>query len=120
MAIITNLKNLKKMKKLILVASLAIATSTVAFAQEKKPVAIKYYSTEIMDEIKATPEQRKQVEELVANYAVKYKEVKANTSLSAEEAKAESDKLTSARAKEYWKILNPEQTKYLKDKAKGN
>lgn len=108
------------MKKILL--TLAVAFSLSAFSvdgyAQKKP--IQYYSTTVMDEINATDAQRKAVKELVAKYDVHFKEVKANSSLSADDAKAEIRKITSQRAAEYWKILTPEQTKYLKDKAKGN
>lgn len=109
------------MKKIFLTIAIAFCLSAVTaegYAQNK-PV-IKYYSTEVMEEINATEEQKTAVKELVAKYDVLFKELKANSSLSQEDAKAERTKLTSARSKEYWKILNPEQTKYLRDKAKGN
>jgi len=107
---------MKKVFFTIAVAFCLSAFSTEGFAQQR----INYYSTEVMDEINATEEQRTAVKELVAKYDVLFKELKSNTSLSKEEAVAEKRRLTGERAKLYWKILNPEQTKYLKDKAKAN
>lgn len=108
------------MKKLIFIALLAVVGSTVAFAQEKKPVTINYYANAVMDEINATDAQRSAVKELVVKYKNLFKEVDNNKALSEEEATAEKKRLIGERAKEYWKILNPEQTKYLKNKVKGN
>lgn len=105
------------MKKLIFIALLVIAGYSTSYSQNKP---IKYYSTEVMDEINATQEQRTAVKKLVAKYDILFKEVKANSSLTAEESKAETRKLIGERSREYWKILNLEQTKYLRDKAKGN
>lgn len=107
----------KTLLTIIAAFSFCALLSIEVSAQQK---AIKYYSTEVMDEINATPEQREAVKELVAKYKTLFNEVKSNSSLTAEEAKTETRRLTGERAKEYWKILNPEQTKYLKDKAKGN
>lgn len=109
------------MKKVLLTVAVAFSLSAFTvegYAQNSQP--IKYYSTEVMDEINASETQRAAVKELVAKYNVLLKEVKSNNSLTAEESKAETRRLTSERAKEYWKILNPEQTKYLKEKKKGN
>ncbi len=106
------------MKKLIFIAILVIAGYSASYSQNK-PV-IKYYSTEIMDEINATETQREAVKDLVAKYDVLFKELKVNKSTSKEEYETERKRLIGERAKEYWKILTPAQTKYLKDKAKSN
>ncbi len=106
------------MKKILL--TLAVAFSLSALTLESNAQAIPYYSTETMDEINATPEQRIAVKELADKANVLFKELKANKSLSKEEAIAEKRKITSARAAAYWKLLTPEQTKYLREKAKAN
>ena len=109
------------MKKKLLTVAVAFSLSVLAmegYAQTSKPIM--YYSTEIMDEINATEAQRTAVKELVAKYQPLFNKVKSNSSLTAEEAKAETRRITGERAKEYWQILTPEQIKYLKDKAKTN
>lgn len=78
---------------------------------------IKPFSKETLDEIKATPEQRKQVEELVKEFRLKMNELRANNSLNDEERKAEWKRLSNYRQDRYWKeILTPEQAKYLREK----
>ncbi|NGF57744.1 hypothetical protein G5B00_14590 [Parapedobacter sp. SGR-10] len=92
--------------------------SSKSFAQEKqKP--LKYYSTELFDEINATEEQRTALTALETEYKAKLAEVKANKSLSKEEAKEERSKLTKERSKKYYKILTPEQGKAVRAKAKA-
>ncbi len=105
------------MKKVMLMVALVFGL--VVLSAESYGQAIKYYSTEVMDEINATDEQRAAVKELVARYDAQFKALKADKSLSKEDSEAQRKKLIGDRAKEYWKILNPEQTKYLKDKAKA-
>lgn len=108
------------MKKILLTLAVAFSLSALTFEGHAQTKAIPYYSTEIMDEINATPEQRAAVKELSDKSNVLFKELKANKSLSKEEAIAEKRKITSERAAAYWKILTPEQTKYLREKAKAN
>lgn len=107
------------MKKVFFTVVLGVclsAFSTQGHAQQR----VNYYSPETMEEIKATEVQKTAVKELVAKYDVLFKDLKANKTLSETEAAAEKKRLTSERAKAYWKILTPEQSKYLRDKAKGN
>lgn len=102
------------MKRVILTAVFALSLFAISLhstAQEKR---FNYFSTEAMDEVNATDEQRAAVKELSVRYNAKFKEIRANKSLSKEEAEAERKKVMSERAKEYWGIMTPEQAKYLK------
>lgn len=101
------------MKKVILTASLVLGLFLISLQSQAQ---IKYYSPEVMDEINATDEQRAAVKELSDRYDAQFKALKKDKSLSKDEAEAQRKKLTSERSREYWKILNPEQTKYLRDK----
>ncbi|WP_017260059.1 hypothetical protein [Pedobacter arcticus] len=108
------------MKKILLTLAVAFSLSALTVEGYSQTKAIPYYSTQTMDEINATPEQRAAVKTLVSEFKDRVSEVKAKSGLSKEEMDLEVRKLTSERAKQYWKLLTPEQTKYLKDKAKSN
>lgn len=103
---------INKMKKIFLTMAITVGLFIAANAQDIKP-----FSKETLDEIKATPEQRKQVEEIVREFRQKMGELKNNHSLNEEERKAEWKKLSQHRQDRYWnEILTPEQAKYLKEK----
>lgn len=106
------------MKKVLFTIATVVGLSIVGYAQEQKVAGIKYYTPEVLDEIKATPEQKQKVAELVANYNASVKAIKKNNALSEEEQKAALRQASLDRGNAYWKVLTPEQTKYLKDKKK--
>lgn len=104
--------NIINMKKTLLTMAMMLGLLIVTQAQDVKP-----FSKETLDEIKATPEQRKQVAEIVKEFRQKMDELRSNTSLNDEERKAEWKKLSKHRQDRYWnEILTPEQAKYLKEK----
>lgn len=102
------------MKKSLLTMVMALGLLTMANAQDVKP-----YSDETLAEIKATPEQIKQVKDLTKEFRKKLVEIQNSTTLNEEEKKQAWIKLRDYRLSRYWnEILTPEQSKYLKEKQK--
>lgn len=106
------------MKKVLFGFVLLVSLSITATAQQKKPVIIKYYSPELLDEIKATPEQKKEIKAMLDKSNDEIKAIKKNKSLSKEERDAAVKQSIATRSTAYWKALTPAQTKYLRDKKK--
>lgn len=106
------------MKRTLLAFTLAIFLVIAANAQQKKPAAIQYYSKEVLNEINATPQQHKAIKALMDQSQKDVRAIKSDESLSQEDKNVAVKKIVSERAKAYWALLTPEQTKYLQDKKK--
>lgn len=102
------------MRKLFLTLTLAIGLSVVVNAQTVK--RLNPFAVETLDVLKATDEQKKQVEEQTKDHVTKYTAVIKNTSLSAEDKKLEQQRLNRERSKRFYdEILTPEQAKQLRE-----
>lgn len=62
-----------------------LALNFATSAQEKKPAVLKYYDTELLDEIGATADQKAKVAALVKEFQPQLTEVNKDASLSADE-----------------------------------
>ncbi|MEQ7800960.1 hypothetical protein ABDJ41_14240 [Pedobacter sp. ASV1-7] len=102
------------MKKIVLMTMVLFALNFATSAQEKKPAVLKYYDTELLDEIGATADQKAKVVALVKEFQPQLTEVNKNASLSADEKKAKLKILYGERAVKYFKILTEEQKAKLK------
>jgi hypothetical protein len=102
------------MKKILLAAFMVMLLSVSSNAQEKKKKQyFNYYSVETFNQLNATPEQHKQLKDLIEEYAPRFKEVADDTSLSAAEKREKIKPFGDERAKKYYAILNPEQYKQV-------
>lgn len=106
------------MKKILLSLMILMCISVVVGAQQKKAANLKYFSQQLLDEIKATPEQKNKIKALSEKYDIEINEVKNDAALSKEEKDKAVKKRISERSKAYWQLLTPEQAEYLKEKKK--
>lgn len=105
------------MKKIFLSLALVVMVFIKVGAQVPKHFDV--FGGEAMEIIKATPEQKKQVTELIKEFSQQTKAVRDNTALSDDEKKVQLRKLNMERGKRFWEnILNEEQAKVLKEKQK--
>lgn len=101
------------MKKIFLTLALAIGMSVAVNAQTAKK--LNPFSVETLDELKATDEQKKQVEDQTKEVIAKIAAIKKNTALSEEEKKTEHQKVNKERSRRFYnEILTPEQAKQLR------
>ncbi len=101
------------MKQILITSILALFLSTALYAQQKKPSNLKYFSTELLDELEATPEQKEQIKNLVEEANSKTQKIKKDKSLDDDERKAKLKEVVSTRARVYYKVLTPEQNEKL-------
>lgn len=101
------------MRKLFLTLALAVGMSVAVNAQAVKK--INPFTVETLDALKATDEQKKQVEEQTKEVRAKIAAIKKNTALSDEEKVAEHQKVNKERSRRFYnEILTPEQAKQLR------
>lgn len=102
------------MKKLLLLASLAIATIISASAQDStvashpKKVSITQQK-KMKEKLNLTDDQSKQLKVIDKGYAGKIKAVKSNTALTEDQKKAQLKTLHQQRKDDFQKILTPDQ-----------
>lgn len=104
------------MKKTFL--SLVLMTTLCIAVSGQIPKHFDLFGAEAMETIQATPEQKKQVANMVKEFRQKTKEVKDDTALSEDEKKVQIRKLNAERGKRFWEILTKEQAEVLKAKQK--
>jgi Skp family chaperone for outer membrane proteins len=75
------------MKKILLMTMVLLALNFATSAQEKKSAVLKYYDTELLDEIGATADQKAKVAALVKEFQPQLTEVNKDASLRGESCK---------------------------------
>ncbi len=107
------MKETKTMKKLFLTFALAVGISVTVNAQTVK--RFNPFAIETLDILKATDEQKKQVEEQTKDVIAKIAAIKKNADLSDEEKTKEHQKVNKERSRRFYdEILTPEQAKQLR------
>ncbi len=102
------------MKSIILMVAFTLGLSAISLEGYTQQKPLSAYSTEALDAINATPEQRKATEQMLDRFKPRINELRAQQSnMPAYEYKAKWGRLMGERADEFAKILTPEQKKQV-------